>query len=152
MLLYHFNFGYPLLCADSRFICSPSKVQQITGEKDGFSHMGEPVDGAAEKLYLHEPDVGSCRAGLINPRMGLGAYIEFDTKTLPVLIEWKNLCSHDYALGIEPCNCYSKGRVDEKANGTISVIQPYESIPYEVVMGVVENEALRQFEQTIDNI
>ena len=114
-MLYHFNFGYPLLQADSCVRSSKSAITPMNGMSTDPVHMMAPVDGRGEELYFNT-DLGDRACGVIyNEALELGAYIAWDTKNLPNFLEWKNMKSHDYSLSnplilifseTQPINCY----------------------------------------------
>ena len=47
---------------------------------------------------------GYAYAGIINDELHLGCYLKYKTDTLPLLIHWKNMCAHDYVIGLKPSN------------------------------------------------
>ena len=52
MLLYHVNFGYPLLQADSLVETSSCKCEPMNDISKDYHHMTAPVDGCGEELYF----------------------------------------------------------------------------------------------------
>ena len=145
-LLYHFNFGYPLLCEDSVFFCPPSDLHELSDVGDtNYRSMNAPVDGSAHQTFRHKPlQGGTTVAGLYNPNLELAAYLRFDTAELPYLLEWKCMKSHDYVLAIEPVNCPVNGRCTDMANGDVPLLGAYESITYRVVLGIAEGKAAKK--------
>jgi hypothetical protein len=65
--------------------------------------------------------------------------LSYSLDTLPVLAHWKSMASGDYALGLEPSNNYTKGRVDERKNGTLKKIAPYSSLEFAIEFQIKEN-------------
>ena len=120
MLLYHYNFGYPLL-DDGAELLVPSRA--IVHAMHGDLHaqgVGHRVQGAprptSEQVYQHDvvagPD-GMASALLINPALGGGGFgirLDYDRAALPCLIEWQCLQSGLYVLGIEPSTNHVLGR------------------------------------------
>ena len=139
MLLYHCNFGYPLLQADSLVKVSEATVLPQNAMSTDPEHMLPPMDGRGEELYLRT-DFGSGRAGgvLYNERLELGVYVRFDTSTLPNMLEWKNMKSHDYVLALEPCNTCCLNRDEAREAGKIAVLGAYSSIETDVELGVLD--------------
>lgn len=105
-LLYHFNFGYPLLDA----------ATELTGAFGTFAatfaarppaprpELNETVDN----LRLPPDAEGDLRIGLRNPRLagpgfrGLGVELAYRQAALPHLVVWRSYQSGVFALGIEP--------------------------------------------------
>lgn len=147
MILYHFNFGYPLLSEQSYFFSSKSDTVQREGEPADFTGMSPPTDDAQQQVFIHQPACkGTTYAGIINPERKLAAYLKYNSEALPVFLEWKCLKSHDYVVGIEPSNCFATSRSGERQNGTLPVLPAYQSVTYSIQLciadGYEEIEAL----------
>lgn len=138
MLLYHTNFGYPILDKDSLVYTSASEMEPRNELSVDPVHMMPPVDGRSEELYFHIPRSGIAWGAIINPHLNLGAYVAFDTQNLPFFSEWKNMRSHDYVLAIEPCNCHGDGRAAELETGRIAILPGYSTLCYTLRIGVLD--------------
>ena len=151
MLLYHINYGYPLLDEDSTFICSPASMQPRNGYSLDSAHMCGPDEQPHHQLYLHTMNSDIGRAAVINPSIKLAGYVAFDTAHLPYLCEWKHMASHDYVVALEPCNCIGLGRAEERKNGTLRVLPAYRSISHELSIGVLDSDPeIKAFIQTCE--
>ena len=138
MMLYHFNFGYPLLQADSRVAVSKASTETLTELTTGYRQMIAPEDGRGEELYFHS-SLGDRAVGVLyNMRLGLGAYVAFDTKNLPDLIQWKMMKSHDYVLALEPCNTCGINRDEAVEQNKIAVLPGYSSVENHLELGVLD--------------
>ena len=146
MLLYHFNFGYPLLQADSCVKTSKATVRPMNDMSNDHQTMMNPVDGRGEELYFFT-DLGDRACGVLyNENLELGAYIAWDTKNLPNFLEWKNMKSHDYVLGIEPCNTCGLNRDDAREAGKIAVVPAYSSVENHIELGILDGlTEIREF-------
>jgi hypothetical protein len=142
-LLYHFNFGFPLLDEDARYFGPRSGTSEYSNVGDNdFRTMHAPADGAAHQTFCHVPcDHGTVTAGLYQPKLKLAAYLRYDSNALPYLLEWKCLKSHDYVLAIEPTNCPAVDRVSDLRSGKAFTLGAYESVTYRITLGVAENSA-----------
>lgn len=148
LLLYHINFGYPLLQADSRVSLSSNfTTESLTSLTTGHNTMHEPMDGRDEELYLHTVARGDTAAAVIyNRRLGIGAYVRFETHNLPALLQWKRMKSHDYVLALEPCNTYGCNRQQLTDQGRIATLAPYSSVKHHLQIGVLDgNEEISAF-------
>lgn len=138
MMLYHFNFGYPLLQADSCVETSKASKSPMNDMSNDSVHMMAPVDGRGEELYFRK-DLGEKACGVIyNERLEIGAYLAWDTKNLPHMLEWKNMKSHDYVLALEPCNTCGLDRKKAIEEGKIAVLPAYSSIENRLELGVLD--------------
>lgn len=149
MLLYHINFGYPLLDANDTIVCSAATTQPCNSHSQNWTHMCGPGEEPQQQLYLHTLHSSLARAAIINPTLKLAGFVEFDTKHLPYLCEWKHMAAHDYVVALEPCNCIGLGRVEERKNGTLKVLPAYDSISLNLSIGILDGEAkIQSFSQS----
>ena len=159
MILYHCNFGYPLLSEHARMVKGKGVIIDNLGSGKHPELCGDitaPVDNKDEEVYCHKntPDEnGYGYAAIINERLKLGCYVKYRMDTLPLLMQWKNFCSHDYAMGLEPSNSYILGRTEERKNGTLSVLKAYETKTFEVALGVLDgSEEIGGFEDGLKKL
>jgi hypothetical protein len=129
MLLYHWNFGYPMLSEQAKLTLPEKRktTPRTDYAKKGLGkecEFSSPIDGEQEQVYFHE--MNDARVLLKNSALKIGAEFSWSVDTLPILGEWKSMASGDYVLGIEPSNCYVMGRNAERANGTIKTIGAFE--------------------------
>ena len=150
MILYHWNFGYPLLQADSCVQASKASITPMNPMSTDPVHMMAPVDGRGEELYFRT-DLGDKAVGVIyNERLELGAYIAFDTKNLPNMMEWKNMKSHDYVLALEPCNTCGLNRQEAMEQGKIAVLPAYSCVENHMELGILDG--MTEIQQFLRNL
>lgn len=138
MLLYHINFGYPIVRSDSLVKISKHVKHHIAPLCDDHEHLSEPIDGRDEELYLFT-DLGDNACGVIyNEKLELGAYVAYDTKNLPNMLEWKRMKSHDYVVAIEPCNTFCIDRQTAIRENKIAVLPAYTSVENDVEIGILD--------------
>lgn len=149
MLLYHVNFGFPLLAEDTE-IDLPS--DRITARDEGvpvegYDRWQAPEAGYAERVYYHEAlhtRDGRATATVRNPRFPragggvqpLSVHLSWSAEQLPRLVQWKMPGAGTHVLGIEPANCHVEGRAAERARGTLVTLQPGETRTYELALDV----------------
>ena len=142
MLLYHFNFGFPLLMRESTFSFPSRRVEPREADTPMKGHEGwQPPDpDHVERVYLHtdlETDsAGWAHASIHNPHFPRGfgaghqavtATLSWDTSTLPQLVQWRMPGAGAHVLGIEPTNCNVRGRAASRADGSLYSLAPGES-------------------------
>ena len=133
MMLYHCNFGYPVLDDDARVVCLPDSVEPRDDEAaahiDDWAEMTVPADGYQERCYY--PDVreenGRSRIALDNPKMPFVPVVDWRKRELPYITVWKTLGTKEYALGLEPANCHPDGQRSERERGTLVTLKPGEA-------------------------
>lgn len=133
MLLYHFNFGHPLLDKDTILLTSPGKItpkgDEAAAALDTCKTFHSPMAEYKEQLFYHdlEPDTGGMAwATLQNPTLGIYASIYYNKAQLPHLVQWKQLGINDYVCGLEPATWYPEGRKQARSRGELITLAPGE--------------------------
>jgi hypothetical protein len=149
MLLYHINFGYPIVDKDTVLVQSKAKVKARDAEAqkglDTFNVFSDPVPDYKEQVFYHdmEPDAnGFVTACLFNKNLcenGLGAYVRFNKNQLPLMCEWKQVGEGEYVVGLEPGTAYPEGRAQARKDGQIVFLKPGEKKDVQIEIGVVDS-------------
>ena len=147
MLLYHMNFGYPLLTENAILAISEkdSKARDDIAQK-GFDErflMQKPTVGYAEQCFFYK-----CKADknnettvlLRNPELDFAVAIKFNVTQLGYLTEWKSMLAGEYALGIEPGTYYPTGRADARENNLLQYIEPGEKRNFKISIEIIEGQ------------
>ena len=133
MILYHCNFGYPLLSEDSIVkVPNNSFVARDEHAKEFINSaltMEKPQAGYQECCYYYDvkENNGTAKVGLYNPNINKGVVLAYDKSTLPCFTQWKMMGKTDYVLGLEPGNCTPDGRDVLRKNGTLKFLNEGES-------------------------
>ena len=150
-LLYHVNFGYPLLDACTRVALNSEEVVERTGtaaeeQPDGWTCCEEPRAGHMEGGYVHRLGTGAdglVHACIVNEQLELGVEIVYSLDELPFMNQWKVMNAKEYVVAFEPGNALPIGR---KAMGDrVQVLQPNEekqvTLTYRILDGEQEIQA-----------
>jgi len=129
-LLYHCNFGWPLVSADARLILPENRR---TSPRTPFAATGlglettfdNPVPGEEERVFFHE--AMEHEAAIENKTLQTKMRIRW-SENMPILAQWRSMASGDYVCALEPTNNYIMGRSAERENGTLPLIKPFETI------------------------
>jgi hypothetical protein len=150
MILYHLNFGFPLLDSATKLVLSkavsvPNNEEAKKTEKK-FNEFSDPIDNFDEQLFLHDIEAdkeGNCHAALINSEFnngeGIGVSIKFNKNNLPYLIQWKQVASGEYVCGLEPSNSLLRGREIEKKNNNVRFIKPGEKVSFNIEINILDS-------------
>jgi hypothetical protein len=149
MLLYHFNFGFPLLDAQTQIYFPPATVIPREPEVpiEGLGDWHPPQAGCQERVYYHEnlfPGADGIAAVTVRnphfPSTGrpLTVRLAWETGTLPVLVQWKMPGEGTHVLGIEPANCHVEGRASERARGSLVMLAPGQAVEYNLELSFSE--------------
>lgn len=142
MILYHFNFGFPLLQPETTITFPSTQVIPREPETalEGYNTWQPPQSGYQERVYYHlGMPMGRVSAVLHTPnfptvsgKRPISLTLSWSTEQLPRLVQWKMPGAGEHVLGIEPANCHVEGRAAERERGTLVILQPGESRTYEL--------------------
>ena len=132
MQIYHCNFGYPLLSEKTKLTLPEDRetiprTEFAKAAMDKQCVFDEPISGEEERCWFQKMR-SEFKARLDNPEIGVSMTISWSGDTLPLMVEWRSMAGGDYALGLEPTNCYIMGRAQERENGTLPVLGAFESV------------------------
>jgi len=148
MMLYHFNFGFPLLDEETKIILPKgiSKPRDPEMDMGVMTHWQSPDVGHSEQVYYHELDSSIERActTIFSPNFsampggykGLKVELEWDTSSLPRMVQWRMPGAGEHVLGLEPSNCWSYGRSKERELGTLRILEPGECVNYNLELRI----------------
>jgi hypothetical protein len=132
-MLYHINFGTPLLEAGAEVVVPiDTLVPRNAWAAAGIGHWStynEPTAGMQERVYFFKmlaDGQGYARALLKNARGDRGASVRFQPRQLPCFTIWKNetALGDGYVTGIEPGTNFPNPRSYETAQGRVIKIKP----------------------------
>ena len=148
MLLYHFNFGYPLVDENARiYLPSVETTPRTPHAAEGIGSWDVcevPQNGYEEMCYLHTLKAdgnGRSAAALYNHGTGLGLVIRFDRTLLDRFVEWKQMGQGDYVIGLEPTNGFVDGRLAAIQTNCLKRLAPGEKHSYSFELQILEGQA-----------
>lgn len=149
MVLYHFNFGWPLVDEGTeirwegtwqpRFGAENAK---IFTEGNDFKKCPDPTDdhlGTGEEVAFIDPtadELGRCTCGLHNAKIGLSVEIAFQKNQLPWLTNWQHWGKGEYVTGLEPGTNPPIGQAHARANNELVFLTPYETRAFDLELKV----------------
>jgi hypothetical protein len=156
-MLYHANFGPPLLEEGARFIAPVEAVTPFNDHAAGvvnrYDQYPGPEPGFVEQVYNIQPltDRSGRTLVMIRNKAGdSGASLRFDTHELPYLTLWKNTAAREdgYVTGIEPGTNYPNTRRVERKHGRVPSLSPgashFMTIDFTIHVGTAEVEQVAQ--------
>ncbi|MEN6384237.1 MAG: aldose 1-epimerase family protein [Phycisphaerales bacterium] len=159
MLLYHCNFGWPLIDEKTRIICKgvcksrgmemdneifndkvnyklcqkPRKLHNAGGESCGF------IDVKADKK-------GVCKIGFYNSNLKLAVAMEYNKKQLPWLTNWQHWGQGEYVCALEPGTNPPIGQKEARKSNQLIYLEPGENRKYELKISVLtEQKQIKEF-------
>lgn len=146
MILYHTNYGFPLLDEGTQlFLPSINSVDSENGhpvKQAVYGQFSAAHQGAGQQIYFHQlaHQNGSTGYVIYHPKLqgGLGLLVEFDQTHLPNIIQWVDLEEGQNVLEVGPSNCKCFGRAAERAAGTLDFLEPGEIREFEISFTVLD--------------
>ena len=149
-IIYHTNFGTPLLEAGAKVVLPTKKVtpmnQNAADSISTYDTYLAPTLGFTEHVYLIEPwhdKNGITGAVLHDRKRSRGALMTWSIESLPYLTLWKNTAelADGYVTGIEPGSGYPFNRRIERHFGRVPVLRAGESQVFDLNYKFLENES-----------
>ena len=151
MMLYHFNFGFPLLGPGAEVVAPildtvPRDEEAAKGKGvEEYSTFPEPQPGYLEKVFFHSlaaDSNGKTFIALLNRDVGdgtpLGMVIEFNKKELPWCTQWKMARQGCYVQGLEPGTVTPLGRGVLRKRGEMLMLDGQQSYSIKIDFRVVD--------------
>jgi len=150
MLLYHFNFGFPLLTERSRIFARFLKVEPRDAESakgvDAWDRFDTPHLGILEKVFYHQMEADSQGRAIVvlvsdGQSRDFGVSLTYEKANLPEFVQWKMTGVNHYVLGLEPGNCRVGGRKAERERGALRTLKPGQKKQFALEIEVLDGEA-----------
>ncbi len=161
MMLYHFNYGYPLLGPRAKVVGPVLSTEPLTEESKQGKNLEECLSYpepqvSGEMVYYH--DLGADQENktfiaLLNSDIGdgtpLGIILRFNKNELPYLLQWKSLKKGSYVTELGPGTAYPlTGRGKLREQNKLPMIQAHEqykiSMDFQVVDTIEAFEAITE--------
>lgn len=149
-LLYHINFGLPLLGDGARLLLPAHQiVARDTHAARGLNSWNSylaPTTGYAEQVYFVQPitdDKGWSHAVLLSPNESSAARVSYQTDTLPFFTQWKNTAAVEdgYVTGLEPATGFPNPHSFEQQHGRVVSLLSGESRQFEVAIEATQQSS-----------
>lgn len=150
MLLYHCNFGWPMVDDGSELLWKGKYTLrggpldgEMFNDKRNYRKCMPSIEshrGAGEALAFVDIEAdkdGFCRAGLVNRKLVAAVAMTFQKKQLPWLNNWQHWGFGEYVTGIEPGTNPPMGQGKAKQAGQLMYIKPGESKNFELELKIL---------------
>lgn len=167
MLLYHFNFGWPLIDAGTDIVAKGKWKYRFEGineplifkEGNDYKKCPDPLDihlGNGEEVAFIDAEEDANHqvvCGLYNSTIGLGVRMVYDKRSLPSLTNWQHFGVNEYVTGVEPGTHPPIGQKAAREDGSLIYLAPNESKKFDITLDVLDqqknNKELTEFLQHI---
>lgn len=152
MLLYHCNFGWPLVDENTQIIWQGNWISRdapnnkIFREGNNFKQCLAPTDehnGSGEEAAFIDitPDAnGNCTCGLYNAQLGFVLALRFPKAQLPWLTNWQHFGQNEYVTGLEPGTNTPIGQAKARAQNQLIMLAPGETRKYNLEIEILTDE------------
>jgi hypothetical protein len=151
MLLYHCNFGWPLIDEgaeiqwEGELHIPNDRSRRIFQEGETYKNCRNPMDdhsGSGEAVGFIDIKAnrdGLCECGVINSRIGIGLDLTFQKNQMKWLTNWQHWGSNEYVMALEPGTHPPIGQSAARKNNTLIFIEPGQTKNYTLQIKVTEN-------------
>ncbi len=157
MILYHFNFGFPLVAEGTHLQTPYEHVypmdEAARAQLDSWATYAGPVPQYEAIVYLHHLRAMNDKTEVLLHRDDFGLALRWPTDQLPYLTQWKNTRQGIYVNGVEPGNCVPEGRNRARRSGRLVMLAPGESRQFQIQVDVLHSaHAIEASQQQIARI
>lgn len=140
-MLYHVNFGLPLLDAGARVVLPAETIvprnSHAAAGIDAWDRYVGPTPGFQEQVYFFRllgDAQGRTRALLKNQDGSRGASVTYDVRQLPCFSVWKDTMAAEdgYVTGLEPATNFPNPRSFEGRHGRCVRLAPGETATFDL--------------------
>tara|TARA_Y100001972_G_scaffold128374_1_gene188820 strand:+ start:3700 stop:4770 length:1071 start_codon:yes stop_codon:yes gene_type:complete len=152
MLLYHLNFGWPLIDEGTKLLWNGTcksrggeMDDQLFGEGKDFRTCKPPLKehsgtGEACGFVDVKPDKnGVVHCGVHNEKIGLALVIRFRKEQMPWLTNWQHWGRKEYVTALEPGTHPPIGQSAARAEKSLIFLEPGESRKYDLELEVMDD-------------
>lgn len=143
MLLYHCNFGFPVVSPSSQLYIDDVSVRgrEAVAERGlaDHDHFEAPSTVFKEEVFFHQPRPdaeGYVTAKIINPDLNFGGFVRYRAAELPCFSQWKDMNAGEYVCAMEPCTVHETPRGELRRSGKLQLLAPGAEIHYHLELGV----------------
>jgi hypothetical protein len=149
-VLYHSNYGEPLLEEGSRFVAAAKEVRPLDkvaqGALQSYATYGPSKPGFSEQVYGITPYSNASNVTTVMLRNAEGnkaVTLTYSLAELPYVTLWKNTGARGeaYVTGLEPGTSFPANRSVERKAGRVPVLQPGAARQFRVDFGILDDKA-----------
>ncbi len=135
-ILYHANYGIPLMEKGAKFVAPARQVTPINeypaSDVSSYNLFRAPIPGFPEQVYclrLWADKNDRTKVMLRNAAADKGVSMAFSIKQLPFFTLWKNPVAYEdgYVTGLEPGTGFPRNRAIERRFGRVPKLAPHQS-------------------------
>ena len=157
MLLYHFNFGWPLIDEGTDLILNgpwqlldEARDSLIFNDRNNFRKCPAPLEahrGTQEAVGVFDVPAGKdgeCICGVHNAALGIAVAIKYRKEQMPWLSNWQHWGPGEYVTGIEPGTNPPTGQAKARKENQLIFLESGETRVYDVELEILDHESAIQ--------
>ena len=150
MILYHCNFGWPLVNEGTDIVykgtCQSRGMDfdnELFNEKHDYKKCQKPLQshqGAGEScgfIDVQPDSEGLCHVGLVNNKLDLALTMTYPKQQLSALTNWQHWGPGEYVCALEPGTNPPIGQNKAKEQNTLIMLEPGQTRTYQLNMQVL---------------
>ena len=148
MMLYHCNFGWPLVDSGTKLIWEgklyPADANDpVFKEGSDYKVCRPPLDehsgsgGSDAFIDIDQDDKGFCHCGISNSSIPLEVRMRFKKSQLPWVTNWQHWGRNEYITGLEPGTNPTIGQAGAREEETLIFLEPGEKRIYDLTLEVI---------------
>jgi len=154
MMLYHINFGWPLVDAGTDIVWKGACRSRggdmdnaLFNDSHNYRKCLEPQEshrGAGESCGIIDvtPDSrGICTVGLHNARLGIAMAIRYSKRQLPYLTNWQHWGFGEYVTALEPGTNPPTGQAAARKAKELIILKAGQKRTYDVTLTVLADQS-----------
>ncbi len=152
MILYHCNFGYPMVDEGVNIVykgeCKSRGLDmdnEIFKEKRNYKKCQPPLDihcrtgGSCGFVDVESDSSGVCCIGLANDKLGLALVMKYKKQQLPCLTNWQHWAPGEYICALEPGTNFPIGQSKARQQNELKILEPGEKRQYDLEFTVLSD-------------
>ena len=161
-IIYHSNYGPPLLEQGSRFIAAIKEIRPFNAHAakslKTFAEYVAPTKGFVEQVYGIIPlaDANNKTTAMLHNAAGdKGVSLTYDVTQLPYFSLWKNTTALEegYVTGLEPGTGFPPNRSIERKAGRVPKLKPNETRQFAIEVAILAGkEAVNRSTSLINDL
>jgi len=159
MILYHCNFGWPLVDEGADIIykgtCQSAGRDgddELFNETHNYKKCQKPLNSHKASgescgfIDVAPDEEGLCHVGLVNTALNLGLTIKYQKQQLPALTNWQHWGPGEYVCALEPGTNSPIGQNKAKELNELVLLEPGEKRNYHLEIQVLsKTEPIQEF-------
>lgn len=150
MVLYHINFGWPLVDEGAEIVWEgdwesrDEESSKIFNDENNFKECPPPMEShsgpgeAAAFLDLDSDQKGLCQCGVSNKSIGVELGLEFLKSQMPWVTNWQHWGKDEYVMALEPGTHPPIGQATAREKNTLINLEAGETRSYDIKIQVNE--------------